>query len=113
MIIDIDISPGNGTNAINPRSRGVMAVAILFTEDFDAATVDPLSVAFGSDGAAEMHDRGHIEDVDGDGDDDLVLHFRTQETGIQCGDTSALLTGETVDGTSIEGADAITTVGCR
>jgi len=29
--------------------------------------------------------RGHIEDADGGGDDDLVLYFHTQEAGIQCG----------------------------
>jgi hypothetical protein len=42
----------------------------------------------------------------------MVLHFRTQETGIQCGDTQAGLTGMTVDGQEIEGADSIRTVGC-
>jgi hypothetical protein len=110
--ISIDIKPGSDPNSINPRSRGVITVAILTTEDFDATTVDPLSVAFGPNGATETHNRGHIEDVDGDGDNDLVLHFNTQETGIQCGDTEASLTGETVDGTPIEGADAIVTVGC-
>ena len=90
----------------------MISVAILTTEDFDATTVDPLSVEFGPNGATEAHNRGHIEDVDGDGDDDMVLHFRTQETGIQCGDTSASLTGQTFDGTPIEGSDAIQTVGC-
>jgi hypothetical protein len=108
----IDIKPGSVLNSINPRSRGVIPVAILTTEDFDATTVDPLSVEFGTSGATEAHNRGHIEDVDGDGDDDMVLHFRTQETGIQCGDTEAGLTGETVDGTPFEGSDGIVTVGC-
>lgn len=41
---------------------------------------------------------GHIEDVDGDGDLDLALHFRTQDTGIECGDTPASLAGETFSG---------------
>jgi hypothetical protein len=48
--------------------------------------------------------------VDGDGDLDMVLHFKTQETGIQAGDTEACLIGETVDGQAIEGCDAIVTV---
>jgi hypothetical protein len=99
--------------SINPKSKGNIPVAILTTGDFDATTVDPLSVEFGPDGATESHGRGHIEDVDGDGDDDLVLHFRTQDTGIQCGDTSASLIGETSGGQAIEGSDSINTVGCK
>ena len=110
--VTVDIHPGSEPNSINPRSRGVITVAILTTDDFDATTVDPLSVAFGPNGARETHNRGHIEDVDGDGDDDMVLHFRTLDTGIQCGDSEALLTGQTIDGTSFEGSDSIVTVGC-
>ena len=87
-------------------------MAILTTRDFDATTVDPLSVEFGPDGAFEAHGRGHIEDANRDGKKDLVLHFRTQETGIRCGDTSASLTGATFDGDPIQGSDSIKTVGC-
>jgi hypothetical protein len=64
-------------------------------------------------GETETHRRSQIEDTDSDGDDDLMLHFRTQATGIQCGDTSASLTGQIVDGQQIKGSDSIITVGCR
>ena len=67
-----------------------------------------MSVEFGPGGATECHERGHIEDVDEDGDLDMILHFRTQETGIKWDDTEAFLTGQTMDGmVVIEGSDAI------
>ncbi len=109
---DIDIKPGSSSNPINLKSKGVIPVAILTTDDFDATTVDPLSVEFGPAGATESHGKGHIEDVDGDGDDDLLLHFNTQETGIQCDDTSASLTGLTYEGLLISGTDSITITKC-
>lgn len=109
----IDIKPGGFPNSVNPRSKGVIPVAILTTSTFDAATVHPLSVEFGPSGATEAHGRGHLEDVDGDGDLDLLLHFRTQDTGIRCGEVTAFLRGETVEGQVIQGADSIKTVGCN
>ena len=91
----------------------MIPIAILTTDTFDATTVDPLSVEFGPNGATEAHAKGHCDDVDTDSDLDLVLHFKTQETGIQCGDIEALLAGETFDGQVIEGSDSINTVGCE
>ena len=101
-----------GARAIYPQSHGVIPVAILTTDTFDATTVDPLNIRFGPEGA-EAHGKGHLQDVNHDDEPDLVLHFKTQETGIQCSDTSAFLTGETVDGDPIQGSDAIKTVGCK
>ena len=91
----------------------MIPVAILTTTTFDATTVDPLSVKFGPNGAMEAHGRGHLEDADGDGDLDLVLHFPTQDTGIVCGAISASITGETFGGQAISGSDSIQTVGCK
>ncbi|UCH96036.1 MAG: VCBS repeat-containing protein [Candidatus Aminicenantes bacterium] len=115
--VEIDIKPGSWPNAINPLSKGVIPVAILTTStaigesvDFDAISVDPLSITFGPDNATEVHGKGHVEDIDNDGDLDMVLHFKTQETGIQYGDTTACLTGKTFDGKSIQACDAIKTV---
>jgi hypothetical protein len=51
--------------------------------------------------------------VNHDGFMDLVVHFRTQDTGIGCGDESATLVGVTLDGRPFEGTDSIQTVGCR
>jgi len=99
-------------STINPRSKGVIPVVIFTTNTFDAATVDPLSVRFGPGNAAEAHATGHLTDVDGDGDLDLMLHFRTQDAAIPCGATSASLTGQTFTAQAIQGTDTITTTGC-
>jgi hypothetical protein len=41
-----------------------------------------------------------------------VLHFRTQDSGIRCGDTGVTLTGMTSDGRLVAGTDTIATVAC-
>lgn len=87
-------------------------VAILTTDTFDATTVDPTRVRFGRTGTETAPVQSALENVDGDEDTDLILHFNTQDTGIVCGDTSASLTGETLSGQPIDGSDSIQTVGC-
>lgn len=105
--VEIDIKPGSDPNAIEENNRGVIPVAILTTDDFDATSVDADTVRFGPAGAEKMHPNAHIEDVDGDGDLDMVLHFWTRETGLSAGDTEATLTGQTLGGMSIEGSDSV------
>jgi hypothetical protein len=118
-VLELTPSPGGVTidiivrNSINLKSRGVIPVAILSTDAFDATTVDPLTVKFGPNGATEAHGLGHIEDSDGDGDLDLTLHFRTRDTGIVCGSMSASLTGETFGRLGVNGSDSIRTVVCK
>lgn len=109
----IDIKPSDSRNRINLKSKGVTPVAILSTDDFDAGQVDPDTVTFGPDNAAATNKVAHIEDVDGDGDYDQVFYFKTQETGIACGDTEATLSGQTFGGLAIWGTDTIRTIGCK
>jgi len=109
--IKIDIKPGSDPNSVNPRSKGKIPVAILSTMDFDApAKVDLESLTFGGTG----EDKESLafcnpspEDVNGDGFDDLVCHFYTQETGFICRDTEGILRGQTMEGDPIEGSDSV------
>ena len=111
--VSIDIKPGSDPNSINLRSRGVIPVAVLTTATFDATTVDPTTVRFGKTGTEATPVQFALKDVDLDGDIDRILHFKTQNTGILCGDTSASLTGQTFDGQMIKGSDSVNTVGCK
>jgi len=104
--VDVDIKPGSQPNSINLKSRGVVPVAILSSVDFDAAQVDPATVLF--EGASPV--RWAFGDVNEDGILDLLFHFKTQELEILEDDVDATLTGETFDGTSIEGSDSVNIV---
>ncbi|MGD2152401.1 MAG: C39 family peptidase [Gemmatimonadales bacterium] len=109
---ELDVKPGSFPNSINPRANGVIPVAILTSGGFDATEVDASTVEFGPGKATASRGRGHIEDVDGDGDLDMLLHFRTRDSGIQCGDDVVSLTGKTLSGATFEGSNSIETTGC-
>jgi hypothetical protein len=111
--VTIDIKPGSSPNSINPRNKGVIPVAILTTDAFEAAMVNPTTVRFGITGTEAAPNHYALEDVNGDGRADLVLQFPTQGTGIACGATSALLTGKTSGGMAVTGSDSIVTAGCK
>lgn len=110
-VAEIDVKPGSFPNSINVGSRGKIPVAILTTAYFDAGTVDVSSIQFGPGKAHPDHYA--LEDVDGDTDWDLILHFNTQEVGITCGDMEVSIAGQTLDAVAFLGADSINTVGCE
>jgi hypothetical protein len=96
--ITIDIKPGDDPNDINPTGKQRIPVAVLATDTFDATQVDWKTVSFGSGEATEYHERAHIEDVDLDGDMDMVLHFDTPDTGIACSGATPITYDESVSG---------------
>lgn len=110
--LKIDIKPRTFPNDINLISKGRIPVAVLTDGNFDAQTVDWTTVRFGAAGteAAPVHHA--LEDVDRDGDLDLILQFRTQDSGIRSGDTSAYLRGFIL-GKEFEAYDSIIIVGFK
>ncbi len=113
ITVVVDVKPGSQDNVVPLQGNGVVSVAILTTNSFDATTVDSTTVCFGDaeDPAerdcTEKHGQGHLEDVNGDGRPDLLLHYEVAQTGIDAGDAKACLTGETKGGVAIEGCDRI------
>jgi len=105
----IDIKPGSFPNSINSDSKGVIPVAILTTDDFDASVIDPFSVTL--DGMevrvkGKSGNAGSMEDVDGDGDLDLVVQIVDEGTFV-IGDSTATLTAFTYGGVQVFGTDTI------
>lgn len=88
------IKPGDNDPAINPRSKGVLTVAVISDHTFDATTVSPASLRLGPTGTEALAESFRTEDINGDGRTDMLLKFRTQKTSISCAATALQLTGE-------------------
>jgi len=106
----IDIKPGSDINSINLGSHGVVPVAILGSIDFDAATIDPLTVTLSG---AEVKVKGHsgnagsLEDVNGDGYTDLLVQVYTENLDLTIGEINAVLNAYTYAGPALTGSDSI------
>jgi hypothetical protein len=109
----VDVRPGNPGNPVNPRSHGVLQVAVLTDADLDATKVIVGLLRFGILGVEAAPVQAVLADVDNDGDTDLVAHFRTHQTRIQCDSATMVLTGETLSGQRFRGTEEIRTVGCE
>jgi hypothetical protein len=117
----MDIQPFTGANEVNPNSAKVIRVAVfskLLSPGFDATRVVPTSVKFGLLGATDQVSgaspiSSELADLNGDGHQDVVFSFRINETGISCGATEAVLSGNTVSGDAIEARDVVRTVHCQ
>jgi hypothetical protein len=115
--VSVDIKPGSDPNPINLTSKGVLPVAILSTEEFDATLVDVDTLLFGdplliADGKAPVSPlRSNYEDVDDDGLDDLTLKFSMQDLldneVIGAATVEGYLAGQLVDGIGIAGRDMV------
>ena len=115
-VVSIDIKPGGFPNSINLSSNGGVPVAIFSTTSFDATEVDASLVTLAGSkvqvrgkGKKEM---SSLEDVNGDGLMDLVVHVETTalELTVTGQDEQVILEGVTFDGLRIMGTDTIRVV---
>jgi hypothetical protein len=76
LSVAIDIKPDSDVNSVKIGSAGVVPVAILSSETFDATTVDPASVSLADAGVKVAGKASHFlcsaEDVNRDGRLDLM-----------------------------------------
>lgn len=92
--VPLDIKPTSCPNPLNPKSNGVVPVAILGTADFDVTQIDPASIrlegleplrwGYGDVATPYMPFRGKQDCMDcnelgPDGNMDLTLKFKTQK----------------------------------
>jgi hypothetical protein len=111
IAVDVDIKPGGDSSPINLMSRGLIPVALLGSASFEVTEVDVSTLAFGPGAAGPAHKRGgHTADLNDDGFENLLSHYRIQESAIAINDTEACVTGELFDGARFEGCDTIRTV---
>ncbi len=110
-LVDIDIKPGSDQNTINLSSAGVISVAILSSDTFEATTVDPDTVSLAGAGVKMAGKSGKYlsqeRDVNNDGLLDLVCQILTAGFEIVPGDSVAVLTAKTYDNQYIRGEDNI------
>jgi len=108
--VTVDIKPGSDANPINPKAKGTIPVAILGGADFDVAQIDPSSLNLAGLPVRELPNgklQCSIDDVNGDGFDDLVCQFANNPSAWTAGMTEATLSGTLQNGTPIEGSDDV------
>ena len=110
ITIDIKPSKKTGVNIIDLKKDKKLEVVVVGSTDFDALQVDPGTVKFGPN--KQRPKRSKTKDYNRDGFSDQVLTFQPNETGIACGDTSAILIGKTYGGVEVQGSDIFTVTPC-
>jgi probable HAF family extracellular repeat protein len=122
--VAVDIKPRSCPNPLNVKSRGVLPVAVLGSEDFDVNTVDIASICLAGVGpirssyedvAAPVSDANdcNCTTAGPDGYTDLTLKFETYKIVNAIGEVTdgevlpLTIAGVLLDETHIEGADCI------
>jgi len=112
-VITAEIKPGDGPNCVNPNSKGDVPFAILGGE-VDVTMINQPTLRVDDDIDTDISGvaptKMSIKDVNGDGINDLVMHFNTQDlntAGLLTDGRTVYITAQLLDGTLVVGSDVI------
>lgn len=110
--VAVDIKPGSFPNSVNPCRPGVLPIAILGSADLDVGDIDVTTITVSCMGDDANPLRTAVEDVNGDGIDDLVFHMAIEDIAwcenAEPGDlVNVLVVGQLLDDTVFAGEDVI------
>ena len=115
--VTVDVKPGDHRNKINLSARGLLPVAVLTTDAFDASQFTPemahlsdanIAMDMGCVGADAV--RWKYEDVNHDGRLDLLFFFRIRDLNLTPSSTAATLMAHGTYGSTdihIMGTDSV------
>jgi hypothetical protein len=110
-LVNVDIKPGGEPNCININGHGKIPVAVLGSNAFDVADIDPASLRFGGLEVGVRANKGphcNIEYANEDGYLDLMCHFRDDPSNWSPSDIgTASVFGLLYDGREVTGTDTI------
>lgn len=111
--VEINIKPMSVEPVpFNPKAKGVLPVAILGTSGLKGSDINASTVVFGPKEIKAL--KHSLEDINKDGHEDLLVHFKSDQAGIRCGpDLAVILKGNLKDGRLIQGMQTIKPVGCN
>jgi hypothetical protein len=109
----IDIKPGGGPNCVNPKSKGLVPVTILGGA-VNVTTIVQSSLEIDDDANAATAGvkaaMTAIKDVNGDGVNDLIMQFKTEDlntAGLLSDGRTLYLTARLSDGAHLVGSDVV------
>ena len=114
--IVIDIKPGNKQETkINPKAKGVVPVALLSSDTFDALAIDQSALRFGATGDEDSlaHCQKEGKDVNGDGRPDLVCHFDNERAEFDMSVLEGTVKGKGKDGKRFKGTGHLKVYGAE
>jgi hypothetical protein len=96
----IDIKPGDASNCINPRAKGVIPVAVFGSNGLRVRDINRNSLRLGALTPAATSGRAQcsVKDLNGDGQDDLICQFANSATNWRADQASETLIGEASTG---------------
>lgn len=114
--INIEVKPGNDKlTRLNPRSKGVIPVAIMGSASFDVSGIKQSSLSFGASGNEKSLSKCQSvrRDINKDGYADQLCHFSNRSTNFQSGAIEGILKGKTSNGVNFEGRALLKVVPSR